>query len=300
MDEGSLWLMIISRIIGGLGNQMFNYAAGKRLSIKLGIELKLDVSGYPTKVGENCMLDVFNIDECIATKDEIYRIKQYSNSLFVRMKNRLSKTSLFSKSGYIKEKHFEFDPEIISLGDNVYLDGYWQSEKYFIDIENEIRHSFTIKEPQTGENEILAEKIYNTSSVFILVRRGAYASEPEVRASHGLVPLEYYKSCVDKIAQYVPDPHFFVFTNDDDRDWTKENLNLKFPTIYVDHNDKNNYNEDLRLMSQCKHAICSNSSWAWWGAWLITNPQKIVYAPKKWFNVNINTRDLYPPDWILV
>jgi len=98
----------------------------------------------------------------------------------------------------------------------------------------------------------------------------------------------------------VIDPLFFVFTNDDDNDWTKENLNLKFPTIYVDHNDKNNYYEDLRLMSQCKHAICSNSSWAWWGAWLITNPQKIIYAPKKWFNVNINTCDLFPPSWILV
>lgn len=292
--------MIISRIIGGLGNQMFQYAAGKRLAIKLGVELKLDISGFPTKWDENYMLDVFNIDENYSTNEDIDRIKHYSNSSFVRVKNSLAKTGLFSKSGYIKEKHFECDPEILLLGDNVYLDGYWQSEKYFIDIENEIRQSFNIKEPQTEENKILAEKIKNTSSVFILVRRGAYVSDPEVSAYHGVVPLEYYKSCVDKISQYVPDPHFFVFTNDDDRDWTKENLNLKFSTIYVDHNDKNNYYEDLRLMSQCMHAICSNSSWAWWGAWLIVNPQKIVYAPPKWFNVDINTRDLYPPEWILV
>jgi hypothetical protein len=115
--------------------------------------------------------------------------------------------------------------------------------------------------------------------------------------SHGACDVDYYDRCVKRLTERVKDPHFFVFS--DDPQWSRDNLKLEYPAVYVDHNDMEHGHEDLRLMSQCKHNIIANSTFSWWGAWLNNNRDKVVFAPKKWFvRANKNSDDIVPLNWL--
>ncbi|MCK4744844.1 alpha-1,2-fucosyltransferase, partial [Candidatus Parcubacteria bacterium] len=195
-----------------------------------------------------------------------------------------------------KEQHSHFDSKILKLIGNIYLDGYWQSEKYFKNIENSIRKEFTLKNDLQLKAKKLLRKIKNTESISIHIRRNDYISHKPANQYHGVCHLSYYKKAINVIIKKIDDPHFFVFS--DDIDWCKKNLKIKFPTIFVEGNK--DY-EDLILMSKCKHNIIANSTFSWWGAWLNNNPNKIVIAPKKWFRKkSINTKDLIPKTWIKI
>lgn len=289
--------MIIIKIIGGLGNQMFQYAAGRRLAIKHDTTLKLDISGY--SVGEGITprdyeLKVFNIQENFATAPEIQRFRKFDKSILKRISPALSE-ALRSKR-YIKEKHYHFDPKILDLPDDVYMDGYWQSEKYFKNVENKIREEFSFKVKPQAQNQKLLKQIEKSSSVSLHIRRGDYVKNPAVKKILENLGLDYYQETVSMIAKKIANPHFFVFS--DDIGWVKKHLNLKYPTVFIGHNKGPKSFEDLRLMSQCKHNIMANSSFSWWGAWLNEYPKKIVIAPKRWFADKRNTSDLIPDNWI--
>jgi hypothetical protein len=150
----------------------------------------------------------------------------------------------------------------------------------------------------SSPNEEMAHRIGGEeSAVSIHVRRGDYVSDAGTNRFHGTCSVDYYHDAVDRISGFAPASHFFVFS--DGIDWAKENLRLRQPVTYVDFNDGEKNYEDLRLMSLCKHHIIANSSFSWWGAWLNPNPDKIVIAPKKWFNdPSINTDDLIPNSWL--
>lgn len=283
--------MIIVKLIGGLGNQMFQYAAGRRSADVCNTELKLDITGYKNQVGitsREYMLHIFNIQENFARRCEINKLKK-NDFLWRITKN----------NSYIREKHFHFDPEMLDINGNCYLEGYWASEKYFKDIENIIRREFTLKNKPDAANQKMISRIKNCDSVSIHIRRGDYVFDEKTNKHHGVCVSKYYLKAVALMAKKVKDLQFFVFS--DDLQWVKQNLHLKHPCFYVDNNiDKKDY-EDMRLMSKCKHNIIANSSFSWWGAWLNKNPNKIVMAPKKWFRESsINTKDLIPQFWIKI
>lgn len=288
--------MIIVRIMGGLGNQMFQYAAGRQLAAIHNTVLKLDISEFKNYTLHDYGLAVFNIKELFATPEEITFLKEpESGSLTKKLKKLLRRPSKLGMT-HIREKQYHFDPEISVMPDSIYLDGYWQSEKYFSGTADIIRNEFTLKLPQTGTNLELARQIESCESVSLHVRRGDYVTDEKTNLIHGTCDLDYYARCIKNLTQKVHRPSFFIFS--DDPDWAEKNLRMAHPATFIGHNGPKKNFEDLRLMSQCRHHIIANSSFSWWGAWLGQHQDTIVYAPKRWFNSpSFNTEDLLPEAW---
>jgi hypothetical protein len=211
-----------------------------------------------------------------------------------------SATSDFYQDAIIlKENGFSFDPSMLEAKGNIYLEGYWQSEKYFVAIRDILLREFAFKYEQDAKSRDITKQIQKTESVSLHIRRGDYVHDPLTNQVHGLCSLEYYQKAVSYITQKIPNCHFYIFS--DDHSWVSENFKLDYPFTLVDHNDASRNYEDLRLMSLCRHNIIANSSFSWWGAWLNTNHEKIVCAPKKWFNEpTLDTKDLIPESWVKI
>ncbi len=288
---------IITRIKGGLGNQMFQYAAGRRLAHLRHVDLKLDLSWFESCGLRTYSLGNFNIRENIACAEEIAALKAANPGIAGRVARQVFRRPPKRAKTHIREKlSFHFDPDILSLPDGVYLDGYWQSEKYFGDIAEIIRREFTVRTQQTGKNKELAEIIAATESVSLHIRRGDYASKASVSKILGVCSLDYYTRCVEHVTKTVKNPHFFVFS--DEPESARDNLKQPYPTTFVDHNAPDKGYEDLRLMSQCRHHIIANSTFSWWGAWLNPRKDKMVFAPKSWHaGKKFDTTDLIPDEW---
>src|SRR3989339_1105405 len=288
--------MIITKLTGGLGNQLFQYAIGRNLIYINGSDLKLDGSEYDVSNKGNFRhyaLDKFNTIQNFASK------KETNNFKFGVFKKWLYKSGIVKNKNYFLEKKFNFDKEILKIKDNAFLQGYWQSEKYFIGIRDILLQEFSLKENiELKFGEILKE-INESNSVSIDVRRGDYVKNPKNLSFHGVCSPKYYSESTSKIASLIEKPVFFVFS--DDIEWVKENLNITFPVVYLSGIKNIKSYEELVLMSKCKHNIIANSSFSWWGAWLNTNQKKIVIAPKRWFNdVKLDTTDLIPENWIRI
>lgn len=285
--------MIISRLIGGLGNQMFQYAVGRSLAIANSCELKLDVSGFENYTLHNGYeLDIFNIKAGIANSKEVSRLvsKQSRLMRFVFRKLKIKKSTHFL------EKSFTFDHNLFDAKPPVYLDGYWQSYKYFESIEPQLKQEFSLKNSISRLNLDISEQISSVNAVSVHIRRGDYVSNKHTNSVHGLCSLDYYRAAIQTITERVENPFFFIFS--DDIAWIKDNLTTNSDTVYVDHNSgKQSYN-DMYLMSLCQHHIIANSSFSWWGAWLGANAKKIVIAPKQWFVNDTVTNDLIPKSWL--
>ena len=292
--------MIIVRIRGGLGNQLFQYAFGRNIALRTGAQLKLDTQTYGRGSSNSYRLNCFNIKADIATEAEVRRFVGIVQGGFLGRVRRVWRKHIriglpHFKRTVIEEKNMCFDPNICMMNDNVYLDGYWQTEKYFKDIEHTLREELQLVPAPNDWNRILQDKINDTDSVSIHIRRGDYLL-PSTYKVHGVCPLEYYRAAVDQLTVEVKQPHFFVFS--DDPEWARDNLQFDYPITYIDHNGGDKDYEDLRLMSTCKHHIIANSTFSWWGAWLCSNTEKIVISPKKWFNHSPNdSKDLIPETW---
>jgi GT2 family glycosyltransferase/radical SAM superfamily enzyme YgiQ (UPF0313 family) len=271
--------MIVVRLIGGLGNQMFQYALGRSLSQMHNVPLKLDISGFDSYKLRNYSLDSYNIVADIATEHDL----KY----------------LYNKNSVIEETGFNFNPDIFKITPPVYLIGSWQSEKYFNSIKDIIKNDFTIKQPLDIHNASIATQIQMCNSIAIHIRRGDYISNCETNQFHGVCSLDYYLFSIREIAKYVDNLHVFIFS--DDHDWVRSNLKFDYPSTYVNHNGPVKDYLDLWLISQCKHQIIANSSFSWWGAWLNPNPQKIVFSPEKWFaSADLDSTDLIPDSWFKI
>lgn len=289
--------MIIIKLIGGLGNQMFQYALGRSLSIINNIEFKIDISSFEEdyklhKYG----LDKFKIVEQIATRQEINESKNPKGI------NKLINNADFLKPYYrrrwVKEQSFPFDQNILKIDQNAYIEGHWASEKYFKSVDKIIRTDLCIKEKPDEENASIAKEITNSESVSIHIRRGDYIDNPQTNKIHGTCSLDYYHLAIEDIAKKVKNPHFFVFSND--YEWVKKNLTIPYPMRLVSINGADKNYEDIRLMSLCKHHIIANSTFSWWGAWLSENENKQIYSPKIWYNIDYNIKDLLPDSWIKI
>ena len=271
---------------------MFQYAAAKALSIQNGTDLKLDISEYANDQLRNFDLLNLNVDVSIASKNEIDQLKA-SNS-FGRVRARLTSNK---KKKFYKQPFFHFDNNFFNLGANIYIQGYFQSEKYFLPIKEIIKKEFTIKQEISDKVRELGAHLQTINSVAVHIRKGDYKNI-DTEKIHGILPIEYYQAAFHNMGIVVQDPRFYIFT--DDKKWVEKKLQLPNTTI-VSGNISTNHFEDLFLMTHCCHNIIANSSFSWWGAWLNKNENKVVIAPANWFNNGPrDTQDLIPKTWTTI
>lgn len=282
--------MIIIKLIGGLGNQMFQYAFYKSLQSK-GVNVYADLSDfkeYPLHNGYE-LERIFNLSVKTPGKFllDLFRPNQ-SKWIFRKLKRILN----LKKTYRVEENEFRFDPSFLN-NTNHYYDGYWQNEGYFLNIADKIKHDFKFPEPEGIENQTAMQQIKSVESVALHVRRGDYLKDPLLG---NICNLAYYEQAISIINSKVKDARFFVFS--DDIPWCRQNLKLENVT-YIDWNKGSNSYIDMQLMSTCKHNIIANSSFSWWGAWLNNRIDKVIIAPKKWVNnLSADDTDICPKNWI--
>ena len=291
--------MIITKLQGGLGNQMFQYATGRHLAHLNNTELKLDISAYNNQSKNDTprkySLGNFNIKENFSTKKDNKEIglpNMTTKNIFLRIYRKFFRDLETKKPIYeralINEQYFGFCPDILKLKENAYLSGNWQSEKYFSDITDIIRKDFSIKNESSAYKQMGQQILSASNPISLHIRRGDYVHNKITNQYHGVCSLDYYKKAIGIIKGKIENPTFFIFS--DDIEWIKENLQTNSPIIFVSNGKLKDY-EELILMSKCKHNIIANSSFSWWGAWLNNNTNKIVIAPQKWFESLERTKD---------
>lgn len=293
--------MIIVKLMGGLGNQMFQYAFGKALALKHQTELKLDTSalasatiqeGYTPR---NFQLDLYNINASYASQEDM---RKYQKNKLGKLLNMFLFYLPFKINNlYIREPYFGFFKKALQAPSNSYIDGYWQSEKYFNSIRAHLLKDFMPVKALSAQTQSLAERIRSCQSVSIHVRRGDYVSSAiNLKLFESCTEL-YYTLAMNKVIAKAPNAVFFIFS--DEPEWFKKNIPTELPVEYVTHNTGVNSYEDMYLMSLCKHNIIANSSFSWWAAWLNQNKEKMVIAPKNWFKNDLKkSKDLLPKTWI--
>ena len=285
--------MIITEINGGLGNQLFQYAAGLSLAEKHQTQLKINVDFKQADTSRTLGLSHFNIFLESATPEEI---KHYSPTSIL-FKKILSYLPLALQKFY-KERQFSYQPDFEKLGPNVYLKGYWQSERYFSTIATQVKDIFTLQ-PHFYSNILpLIEEIKQTESVSIHVRKGDYLLHP-YSDYYATLESAYYNNALAALQDNLPQLKLYVFT--DDPKWVKENLALPIPYTLISGVQTRSMYEDFQAMLSCKYHIIANSSFSWWTAWLSARDGKKVVAPKEWFkNGPSDTADLIPKSWLIV
>jgi len=256
---------MIVRLMGGLGNQLFQFAFGISTAAarKESVVFSWQDQARPYGLG------AYNVDA------QLFRVEM---------------------NPVIQEPRFSYSPEVLMAPPGSTFIGYWQSERYF----NEplVRRAIKLRDRASDESFRVAEKIWDVTgaSVFLHVRRGDYL-QASTNAYHGMPTMNYYNEAIRNIQDYFEDAKFFVFS--DEPAWCRTVFPASF--VIVDHN-MDVPHEDLWLMSLCRNAVMANSSFSWWGAWLGDNmwhnmAKRIVFAPKRWFNTPMDTRDLIPTRW---
>jgi hypothetical protein len=291
--------MIISRINGGLGNQMFQYAFGRALAIARGTDLSVGLDafrGYTLHNGFE-LARIFDINAHTANESD------YRKVLGVRgiEKNRRAlirkRFSWFRGSRVVVEPHYHYWEDAAGLPEDCYVVGYWQSERYFQAFQDLIREDFSFRTPMSPQNQKTYDKISSCEAISLHIRRGDYISDQNTFNTHGVCSMDYYEKALEFIYRQCNNPVLFVFS--DDMAWVKENFNFDKQSYFIENNCGDDSYNDMRLMSSCKHHILANSSFSWWGAWLNSSAEKVVVTPRCWFaSDRFDTRDLIPAEWI--
>lgn len=297
--------MIIVNLKGGLGNQMFQYATAYCLSVRNNTELVFDLrlmekyklNPPPRNPPRDFDLDIFKIEKKIASKKDLFKVLQFPKSYSIRkiISLILDKLNLL----VIYEKKRLLDKRILtSKKKNLYLDGYWQVENYFLNHRDEILNIYNFDSLKNIEKNInFIKRISPLNSICVNVRRTDFINNPE----HNVVDIEYYKNAINKFKKLKgKDLEIFIFS--DDLDWCKENFSFFKKTNYVeyDYAGKKFYNY-LYLMTNFTNFIIPNSSFAWWGAWLSQKKKKTIIAPSKWSGlVPKNMYEIVPDNWIKI
>ncbi len=286
--------MVIVHLMGGLGNQLFQYSFARNIAIKNNCELKLDLSSYENYEWHEYSLSPFNIKAAIASTAEIKKLKNKQQHFI----NKVLRKIINKGNIIINEKNIAFNPLYLDVKAPAFLSGYWQCEKYFIENKSIISNDLLITKLPSIKNQELMEEIKKYNSVSLHIRRGNYVSVPEFNQVLGTCSMEYYTAALNYISKIITNPVFFVFS--DDIEWARQNLNTDHTFVFVDINDAKHDYEDLRLMQHCKHNIVANSTFSWWAAWLNKNINKIIIAPQQWFRGerNIDSTHLVPENWI--
>jgi hypothetical protein len=289
--------MIGVQLLGGLGNQLFQYALGRNIALRHQVLLQLDVSGLPPRPGvtrRDYALDPFGLSASIAkTGLSIPRAPLFiPERLWMRIEGCLPVR--WHRS--IVEKSFQFDPSVLKAGSKVLLKGYWQDERYFSSIAQTIRQDLLRKRQFTAAASELAREMQQEHSVSVHVRRGDYVNDPATASYHGTVLPEYYAQAMQRFAA-TASAKYFVFS--DDIEWVKKNLAFNKSVIFVSGDYGLQDHEELWLMSLCHHHIIANSSFSWWGAWLGERKESLIICPRRWFATDSKKNDHPAPQrWL--
>jgi hypothetical protein len=290
--------MIVSNLIGGLGNQMFQYACGRALSLRFKKSFGIDTSQFESYSLHNGyeLHNVFNIETKKVPESELKVFLGWRSSPKFRKLLGRHLMDWATTKNWVNEPSALYWKGINYLPTPVYLHGYWQSEKYFEDFQDTIRSDFTFHTELSSLDNMTLAKINKQPSASVHIRRGDYISSKNAKI-YAPVEIDYYRRAIQLIRSRVPSVKFFFFS--DDSDWLQEHFIEEFGEIeLVNHNTGANSANDMRLMSNCNHHIIANSSFSWWGAWLNSSSDKIVIAPKKWYKKEDNNFDILPQPWI--
>jgi Glycosyl transferase family 11 len=292
-------LKIISRIKGGLGNQLFCYAAARRLALANCAELVIDdVTGFARdyEYRRMCALDHFNISVRKATSAELLEpYERYRRGV----KKWFSRRKSFFDRNYLEQEGQDFDKRLLELkvSGTLYLDGLWQSENYFKDEEQTIRKDLTIIAPADELNQSMADKIRNNNAVALHVR---WFSSPGSISTHN-VSSGYYNRAIAMMEESLDRPHYFMFSDDSDAARTKITIPDDRVTFVTHNRGDENAFADLWLMTLCKHFIIANSTFSWWGAWLGGGNNKVVICPSgNATSASWDFKGLIPGGWIKI
>ena len=282
--------MNIVWIDGGLGNQMFQYALALKMEY-MGIETKIDATKYAEHFAHNGfeLENVFGIHCNHASLQEIKSLGYCKANHWTEF---LRKTPFVKKTIYNNES-YTYDERVLTL-DGYYVEGYWQSERYFSDIREKINSVYQFPDFSTEQQRMYAIEMENNLSVSVHVRRGDYLNYPYLQ---NICTEEYYKKAMSYFREkYNGKVQFYIFTND--LVWAERHFTEK-DCCFVKGNEGMESFRDMQLMTRCKHNIVANSSFSWWGAWLNQNLNKIVIAPEKWINASDSEKiDIIPDGWI--
>jgi len=290
--------MIFVKVIGGLGNQLFQYAFAKGLAKKLNCSFKLDVTAFSRYYSlHRFALSDFTFRYDLLSPADARRFHRATGPgiTLVALLQRLKPSSL--RCFFRETKAFQFDEMLISPRKfPCYFDGYWQNEGYFHSVANEIRAEFCLKVGLSDDDRRYETAIRSRTGVSVHIRRGDYVTDPKTRRFLGVCPTEYFYNALELIQQQVSGVHLFVFS--DDPEWVRSHFSPGAPMTIVSDRPNARGCVDLYLMSLCRHHVIANSTFSWWGAWLNPQPDKIVVAPKAWAQGALNTsREILPAGW---
>jgi hypothetical protein len=295
--------MIIVRLLGGLGNQLFQYTIGRTLSLKKNVPLFVETSAYDHYDPRGYKLFHYKVKATIATENEVKKISNIyeSNKLYARLYRGVEKKLLpkYKWLYYQEDEYYKYEPQLMKTSVPVMLEGFWQNYKYYEFIYPEILEELTLKDEYKADYNtgLFSEIKQNSGSISIHIRRGDYVSVPGNLNWFGVMPICYYNKAIEYINSKIQSPVYYIFS--DDLNWAKSNLNIKGSTVFVDLGEGKDYLE-LDAMSKCRHNIIANSSFSWWAAFLNKNPDKIVIAPAQWLagkEVNKHV-EIQFPGWI--
>ncbi len=285
--------MIITKLKGGLGNQMFQYSTGIMLSQKTSTALLLDISWFhkpKNDIERNFDLNQFNI----TAKEVVYK-----QGIIESIKKSFNQKIL-------NNHHFDFEPKFlqeietkIKQNKNVYIEGYFQSEENFKEIRETLLKELSLKDEfKSDEFKKLEQQFKNEESVSVHIRRGDYTKNPSVTKYHGICSVEYYQNAIKEIQNKTSNPIFYFFS--DDPKWIEENFPQK-ENFKIISGKNLSASEELFLMSVCKHNIIANSTFSWWSAWLNQNHDKVVISPTPWVDKSPNPhKNIIPKTWIQI
>ena len=289
---------VIVKLVGGLGNQMFQYAAARAVASRLGANLKFDLSWFGTDPDRQFALMPFNICVQSLSSDSPHALTGDMFSLFARRFYDFLGLKKGDSPVFI-EHSFHYDSKIEQVSTPVFLEGYFQSQKYFYSVRDEIARDFTLRGSPSSRAQTMLAAISQCDAICLHIRRGDYVSNKTTSSYHGVCSLDYYKAGLDVAVKGLDSPHCFVFS--DDMPWVRDNFKVDIPITLVDIHTLVEAHEDLRLMAACKRYVIANSSLSWWGAWLGSREGKVVVAPRKWFRSDkVKTIDLIPENWIQI
>lgn len=290
--------MIIARIDGGLGNQMFQYAYGRYLAARHQTQLYLDTSSYAGGPQHGYLLHHLRIQADEITEAERKRIPQRYLSTGGRLApwRRWVQALAGGSLRRYKERPFGFRPQHLTAADNSYLVGYWQSEKFFPGLRGVLLDELSLRQPLSAASQAVAQQMQSPHSLALHVRRGDYVTQSAAQQLYVQHSIDYYRQAVESFAASVGTAELFVFSND--IAWCRDNLQMPYTTHYVDHNNCQTAHEDLALMSLAAGCAIANSTFSWWAAWLNQRADKRVYAPSQWFHPGtLDSSSVLCSDW---
>lgn len=288
--------------MGGLGNQLFQYATARAVAHAKDCRVMLNVESLDALRTKNGVNTRFYALEPFFLPANLIKSKTTSAKPGIILNKVLRKIRfiirrLNTNELFYKEVGFGFDSAIFSLEPPLHLSGYWQSWKYFESISLQLQEEIATPRNLSIASSAILFKIESCDAICVHIRRGDYISNSMANQFHGVCDLDYYDSSVEYLAAPLKNPHVFIFS--DDPAWVGENFFPKVPYTIVDINSPEQAHQDLWLMASCKHYVIANSSFSWWAAWLSKYDTKKVICPKNWFaDFRIDTKDLIPPSWI--